>query len=169
MTTRLFPDLKFGCFGTIVGVTAVVADHDQLQNPQIQIWRENKTQPGLYHKIDFDISLNRSNPGPPCYQHTYNNRILRCILHESHRISVQPEDFLGLEIPPHNKDDLVIYFKSGGPINLVFQRQLGSMINRFNETYSATRDEPQITFLVVLGEEMFMLRLYYYVLYGMPR
>ena len=156
VTTRLFPDLKFGCFGTIVGVIVTVADHNKRQNPKIQIWRENKTQLGLYHKIGSDLPLNRSDPGPPCYQHTYNNRILKCILNESHRISVQPGDFLGLEIPPRNKDDLVIYFKGGGPINLVFQHPLSSMhmVNRFTDPHCVTRDEPQITFLVVLGEEM---------------
>ena len=144
-----------------MGVTAAVFDNRKPQNdnPKIQIWRENKTQSGLYHKIGSDLPLNRSNPGPPCYQHTYvsGDRILRCILNESHRISVQPGDFLGFEIPPTNNDDLEIYFKSGSPIiNLVFRRQLGSTVNRFTETYCVSRSEPQITFLVVLGEEMFI-------------
>ena len=154
VTTRLFPDLKFGCSGTVVGIIAAVADEGKQQNPKIQIWRKNKTQPEVYHKIGSDLPLNISNSGSPCYQYTHNSQILRCILHENHRISVQPGDFLGLEIPPSNKDDLVIYFKGGGPINLVFQHPLNSTVNRFTDPHCVSWDEPQITFLVVLGEEM---------------
>ena len=151
VTTRLFPDLKFGCFGTIVGVTAAVVDYGRSQDPKIQVWRENKTQPGLYHKISSDIPLNSWRP--PCYQHDINNKgIFQCILNEDHRISVQPGDFLGIEIPPIADDDLEIYFKAGGPTNLVFQRQLDSMVNISTEPHFVTKDEPQITFLVVLGK-----------------
>ena len=104
MTTRLFPDLKFGCFGTIVEVTAAVEDNDQVQDPKVQIWRENKTQPGLYHNIASDLPLNRSQSAP-CYQNTYDSAgtgffKFQCVLNEDHRMSVQPGDFLGLEIPP---------------------------------------------------------------------
>ena len=84
--------------------------------------------------------------------HNSNNGIFQCILNEDHRISVQPGDFLGLEIPPIDEDDLEIYFKVGGSTNLVFQRQLDSMVNLSNESHLVTNDEPQITFLVVLGK-----------------
>ena len=43
VTTRLFPELKFGCFGTIVRFTAAVRDASGQQDPKIQIWREDKT------------------------------------------------------------------------------------------------------------------------------
>ena len=153
VTTRLFPDLKFGCSGTIVRVTAAVVNNARPQDPKIQIWRENKTQPGLYHKISSDIPLNRSNPGPPCNRNTYINGIFQCILNEDHRISIQPGDFLGLEIPPIDDDGLEIYFKAGGPTNLVFQRQLNSTVNLSTEPDFVTKDEPQISFLIVLGKE----------------
>ena len=68
------------------------------------------------------------------------------------RISVQPGDFLGLEIPSWANDDLVIYFKAGGPTNLVFQGQLGSTVDQFTKSHTITNHEPQITFLVVLGK-----------------
>ena len=155
MTTRLFPDLKFGCFGTIVEVTAAAVDNSRAQDPKVQIWRENKTQPGLYHNIASDLPLNRSQSAP-CYRSTYNSGgtgLFQCVLNEDHRISVQPGDFLGLEIPPLNDDDLEIYFKVGGPTNLVFEGQLNSTINlSATEPHFIVKDEPQITFLVVLGK-----------------
>ena len=150
VTTRLFPGMKFGCSGTIVGVTAVIWESNRSQRPKLQIWRENGTQSGLYHKITpRDIEIRNFNP--PCYQKTFTNRILRCTLREDLHISVQPGDFLGLEIPPINSDDLEIYFKAGGPTNLVFQGQLGSTVDLSAEPHATTNDEPQITFLVVLG------------------
>ena len=143
--------MKFGCFGTIVRFTVAIFDNGGSQHPKIQIWRENETQPGLYHKLrPSDIQIRNSNI--QCYKKRFNNRIFQCTLKENFQISVQPGDFLGLEIPPINKDDYEIYFKLGGPTNLVFQGQLESTVDLSTEPYNATtNDEPQITFLVVLG------------------
>ena len=150
ITTRLFPDMQFGCFGTIVQVTAAVVDDNGQQTSKIQIWRENNTQSGLYHKISSsDILVRKHNP--PCYRNSLRSGIFQCTLREDMRISVQPGDFLGLEIPSINNDDLEIHFKAGGPTNLVFQGQLGSTVDLSTEPHATTNDEPQITFLVVLG------------------
>ena len=151
ITTRLFPDMQFGCFGTIVQVIAAVVDDGGQESPKIQIWRENNTQSGLYHKISSsDILVRRSNP--PCYQNSLSNDgIFQCTLREDLRISVQPGDFLGLEIPSIDNDDIEIHFKLGGPTNLVFQGQLGSTVDLSTEVHATTNDEPQITFLVILG------------------
>ena len=133
-----------------MGVTAAVLDNNRSQRPKIQIWRENGTQSGLYHKISpSDIQIRNANF--PCYQRSLNNRIFQCTLTEDLRISVQPGDFLGLAIPPINDDDFEIYFKAGGPTNLVFQGQLVSTVDLFTQPHTITNDEPQITFLVVLG------------------
>ena len=144
--------MKFGCAGTIVGFTAAVNDDDRSKSPKIQIWRENETQPGLYHKLrPSDVQIRNTNL--ECYQRNLNNRIFQCTLTEDFHISVQPGDFLGLEIPPINSDDFEVYFKAGGPTNLVFQGQLGSTVNLSTEprAHATINDEPQITFLVVLG------------------
>ena len=49
--TRLFPDMKFGCVGTIVGFTTAILNSNGSSRPKLQIWRENETQSDLYHKI----------------------------------------------------------------------------------------------------------------------
>ena len=154
-TTRLFPNLKFGCFGSIVRVTAAVWDSFRGdEHPKIQIWREDKTHPGLYHRISSVVQIRQSNP--QCHQNgTFMDNILQCTLTEDHYISVQPGDFLGLEIPSYPEGDLVIYFKPGGPTYLLFQSQLEStVINLFTEPHSIGNGEPQITFLVVLGKKL---------------
>jgi hypothetical protein len=155
MTTRLFPNLKFGCFGTIVRVIAAVWESPAgEEDPTIQIWREDRTHPGLYHKISSAIQIGQSNP--QCYnnQGTLMDEIFQCTLTEEHHVSVQPGDFLGIEIPSYRKDDLLIYFKDAGLTNLVFQGQLGSTVNLFTKFHTITNGEPQITFLVVLGKNL---------------
>ena len=153
VTTRLFPELKFGCFGTIVGVTAAILDAARGTIPKVQIWRENETQPGLYHRMSSCNNLIRWGTNNTCYQRTLNRGIYRCYaLRENYRISVQPGDFLGLEIPPINEEDPVIYFKTGGPKNFVFQYPLNSTVNSSSEPHCITYDEPQITFMVLLGK-----------------
>ena len=153
--TRLFPHMKFGCFGTIVRFTAAVWDTTGKQAPKIQIWREDKTRPGLYHKISSNVQIRKSNT--PCIQRSSMDRIFQCTLRDDYRISVQPGDFLGLETPSSTNDDLVIYFKSGGPSNLVFQGRLGPTVDLFTQPHAVTNDEPQITFLVVLGKKLYYI------------
>ena len=152
--TRLFPNMKFGCFGTIVRFIAAVWNTGGDQAPRIQIWREDKIQPGLYHKISPTIQIKKSDSTDPCYQRDLSNSLFQCTLKKSYRIPVQPGDFLGLESPSHSNDDYVLYFKAGGSPSLVFQRQLGSTVDLFTTTHTITNDEPQITFLVVLGKKI---------------
>ena len=145
--------MKFGCVGTIVGFKAAVLNDSgsQLQQPlKIQVWRESESQPGLFFKID-DVQIWYSNPRAPCYQNTLSNKTFQCTLREDLQISVQPGDILGLEIPPLNSDDFKIYFKHGALTTLVFESQLESTVDLSTEPYAITNDEPQITFLVVLG------------------
>ena len=97
--------------------TAAVEDRTGWLGPVIQIWREDKTQPGLYYKTNDDFYIQISTP--PCYESS--NKVFQCMLMEDRHISVQPGDFLGLKIPPKRLDDLEIYFKAGGPTNLVFE------------------------------------------------
>ena len=133
-----------------MGVTAVIRNDNGQQRLKLQIWRENETRSGLYHKIT-PSNIQIRNSDHQCYRRNLNNGIFQCTLKEDLRISVQPGDFLGLEIPSINNDDLEIYFKAGGPTNLVFQGQLGSTIDLSTESHATTNDEPYITFLVVLG------------------
>ena len=153
MTTRLIPEMKFGCNGTIVGYK-VVASFNQNKNlhPKIQIWRPNTTTQGLYYKLPVDVYI--VHPNPLCLRSSYNNglRLLQCILSESAQVRVQSGDILGLELPPTDDDRREIYFTSGGPRNLVFQRNLSSVsVVEESEANFTTNDTPLITFLVAVG------------------
>lgn len=140
-------------------VRAAVQDSNTGQTLKLQIWRESETQPGLYYKMSSTILIRW--PNPPCYQSSLIRGIFQCtLIREDFRISVQPGDFLGLEIPPINNDDLKIYFKDGGPTNFVFQRRLDSTVDLFTEPHTITNDEPQINFLVAIGKLIYCIILY---------
>ena len=151
VTTRLFPDLRFGCSGTIVKVTVAVINRAGRQSPKIQIWRESKTESGIYYRHSPDIPV--FGDSSVCIRHRLGGGLFRCTLNETLQVSVQPGDTLGLELPPKNDDDFDIYFKSGGPQNYVFEGQRDCSVD-ISEAVNESNDLPQINFVVMLGEEL---------------
>ena len=154
MNTRLIPEMTFGCNGTIVGYKVVASsDQNGTLHSKIQIWRPNTTTQGLYHKLPSDIPILHTDPtSSPCVRSTYSNSTLQCTLSESAQVRVQSGDILGLELPPTDNDRREIYFTSGGPRNLVFQRNLSSVsVIKESEADYMMNDTLLITFLVAIG------------------
>ena len=149
VTTRLFPDLRFGCRGNLVRFTVALVDRTTgEQSPKIQIWRPNDTQPCVYYKPGPDIPIVRSSS--VCLRDRFSGGIFQCTLNETFQVQVQPGDILGLELPPENDDDLDIYFTDKGPVNYVFEDRLDSTTN-LSEAHKFTSHLPQINFVVILG------------------
>lgn len=148
VTTRLFPELRFGCQGTIVRLIAAVVNRNGQQSPKVQIWRESENQPGIYYKLDPDVPVvsDRS----VCVSKALSGGIFRCTLNETFQVFVQPGDILGLELPPQNDDDFDIYFVSGGPLNYIFEGHLNSTVN-ISEAAYLSNNLPQISFVAMLG------------------
>ena len=148
--TRLFPNMTFGCNGTIVRVVVAVENRygQRSEYPKIQIWRENKTQTGIYYRQGADIQVIDDNP--MCIHDSRRGEVFRCTLNENFQVSVQPGDILGLELPPENDVEFDIYFKSGGPRNYIFEGKLNSTVN-ITEAAGYSNDLPQINLVVILG------------------
>ena len=150
VTTQLFPNLTFGCNGTIVRLTVAVGVKNGKQGPKIQVWRENETSSGqVFYRPGPDVLISNS----ACEEFTLNNGIFQCTLSESARVSVHPGDILGLEIPPTNDDDYEILFATsdGSGNNYVFQHRLTSTVDLSEADDITNNLVPQITFLVTLG------------------
>ena len=149
MTTRLFPELKFGCSGKIVRFTVALMSRSGQQNPKIQIWRLNDTQlSDTYYKSGLDIPI--VDNSAVCRRHRLSSGIFRCTLNEAYQVPVQPGNILGLELPPKINDNFDIYFIEPGPLNYVFEGSLTSTAN-LSEASRVTSHMPQINFIVVLG------------------
>jgi hypothetical protein len=159
-TTVLFPNLTFGCNGTIVRLTIAVADNYSLEEwgqsaPKIQIWKENQS----IYKSGPEILISNSS----CVDLTLNERILQCTLSEAARISVQPGDILGLEIPPitigHNGYK-ILFKASNEPTAHIFlhHQDEPSTVNQYDlsEADDITSQLPQIIPLVILGNYVYI-------------
>jgi hypothetical protein len=134
VTTRLFPDLRFGCNGTIVRIIVAVVNRGGRGVPKIQIWREDKNQYGVYYKSCPDIPI--IDNSSVCIRHRLTGGRFRCTLSNHYQLSIQPGDILGLELPPQNDDDFDIYFTPGGPTSYIFEEKLNSTVNISEATYN---------------------------------
>ena len=141
--------MKFTYNATIAGF--IVAGTNLMKEPhsKIQIWRQNYSQPGTYYKAQSDIIVNGTSG---CVSWvTIAVGIDFCIL-KSMAVSVQPDDFLGLEIPRTDG----IYFTSGGPENYRFRSRgaLSSSVeltNNSNYRVTVVQQRPQIAFSLTSG------------------
>lgn len=152
-TTRLFPNLKFGCHGKIVRVRAAVVNRNGEQMPMVQIWRENWTHSGLFFKPGSDIPLVANTS--VCARHRLSGGIFRCTLTEAFQVSVQPEDILGLELPPTKDVDFDIKFTTSeglGTMSYIFGETLGSAVHISQAVVNDSNATPQISILVILGK-----------------
>ena len=150
MDLHLFPNLTFGCYGTIVRLTVAVAGNNSGQTaPKFQIWRKNESHSGIYYKPGPDIIISDSS----C--EAGGSMLKGCTLCEEARISVQPGDILGLMLPPISDDGYRILFNANGEYETyIFQLQC-----QLSSTQSVNLSEadniinylPQITPLVILG------------------
>ena len=148
VTTRLFPEMRFGCSGNIVRFTVAVVNRNKQQSPKIQTWRVNNSEFDVYYKIGPDIPIvDRS---PTCLRDELGGGIFRCTLNKAFQVSVQPGDILGLELPPENDVNFDIYFTDEGPVTYVFEERLASAVN-LSEANSNITHMPQINFVVLLG------------------
>ena len=147
-TTKLFPDLRFGCNGTIVRMVVAVDNKRGQHSPKLQIWREDKAQTGIYHRQGAEIQIIDDNPA--CIRDRRSHDVFQCTLNEMYYISVQPGDILGLELPPRNNVDFDIYFTPGGPTSYIFEGKHNSTVN-ISEAADESSYLPQISLVVALG------------------
>ena len=151
VTTRLIPELKFGCDGIVIRLTVAVVNRNGKQRPKLQIWRENETLLGVYYKVGPDIPLFDKN-NHMCVRRRLDGGIFRCTLDETFQFPVQSGDILGLELPSKSDEEFDIYFTQGGPTNYIFEGQINVGQLDLSEANQLTKDMPQLGLLVVIGK-----------------
>ena len=149
--TRLIPDMKFVCNGTIVGYTVAMSRQRGEQHPKIQIWRRNNSecQSSVYYKTGDATAIS----GTYCKVtvtpvSSTRDMMYSCQLKEAFRIAVQSGDILGLELPPKNADASVLQFAMvlNGPTNYEFSQLLSSSTAVLSNETKTYQELPQITF-----------------------
>lgn len=147
--TILIPDMKFTQNATIAGFIVAGRRLNRKPHSKIQIWRQNSSQPCVYYKVQSNIIVN-ANAVCVSLVEVVNN-IRSCILNNM-AVSVQPGDFLGLELPQTNETS-EIYFTSGGPDNYVFRDELNSPVKLNDSNFIVVQQQPQIAFNLTSGKD----------------
>ena len=155
-STRLIPEMNFACNGVIVGYTAALWQPGQRgdQGPIIQVWRKNTNRPWSYYKTNINITINNASCDGGLTM--IGSEVFHCSLNlTTTRVTVQPGDILGFELPVEHNDDVIrLAFASvsSGPTNYVFNERLSmySILSRNSMTWEL----PQISLEVESGKCM---------------
>ena len=152
ITTRLIPEMRFTCTGTIVGysVSLRIIPRSREYYPEIQVWRENSSQPGVYYKKQDAIVINTT----ACNTvYSNSNGVFNCTLNQGAQIPVQAGDILGLELPASDTNRGVLSTRSGSaPTNYVFEQLPLSSPVLLSSRSSLDYELPQIAFEIDSGE-----------------
>lgn len=155
--TLIIPGMNFTCISNIVGFIVAGRNFNLTTKPdaKIQIWRENSSQPYVFHKVGEEIAVNTLNNGEVCaYRRQIVGNAVSCILIKSLQVKVQPGDILGLELP-NITDSEMFFIANGGPVNYVFQHKLGSTIDFHSGiNYTEVTQLPQIAFNLTSGKDL---------------
>ena len=154
VTNVLIPEMNFTCNGTITGFTFAGRLENGSQNPMIQIWRQDHSQPGVYYRTGADIVINEvlcEDGFTQMFGEVFAG-VFHCNLIETAQQPVQPGDILGLELAPQSNGAIDLSFARvvKGPTNYVFSEEplLSSSSVVLSGSNSVNQDLPQITFTI---------------------
>lgn len=146
--TRLIPAMTFNCHGTITGWRVAGTVGQGTKFPRVQIWRRNTTMSeGYYMSQSISMAGTVSSMEVDCAIFNHN-------LDEGARVSVQPGDILGIELPPSNDQAFDILYKTSAPLNYVYRKQLPATTNLQNsDLFAILKDQPLIDFNIIPGKK----------------
>ena len=147
--------MNFTCHGTIVGWTVAGTKLENgTQYPEFQVWRADPSQGSdYYHKPGQDIPVNPD--GPACEIATQIcDQVYQCRLRAVNRVSIQPGDILGVELPQIINSGFVLYFTSipGTQDHYIYRQQLSSSVNTSSHLFRQLDDQLLISLEIELGE-----------------
>ena len=147
--TRLIPDMKFVCNGTIIGYTVAMRKESGEQDPIIQIWRRNSSecQSSVYVKVGGAIATNLTYCEDRATSATDMPSVYICQLKKGFQVAVQPGDILGFELPLASTDVSALLFASvvKAPTNYEFRQLLSTSKVVLSNEIKTYQELPLIT------------------------
>ena len=146
--TRIIPDAEFTCCGTITGWRVAGRAGPGTQFPTLQIWRRNNDTSGVeYSRTGQSVIMENSVPSSQV-----DCEVIVHTLDERDRISVQPGDVVGIELPPLFDQAFQVLFEPGGEMNYVYRQQLPDTVELLGPSLSlAFREQPLIDLTIMPG------------------
>ena len=134
--------MNFTCDGTITRVTVggVILSGNQTMKLKFRIWKENTTEPRIYHRSGKEIVL-------AVNSNMCKSRRCTVQLTGVKQISVEPGDILGIEVPPHDDTDFELHsVPAPGLTNYIFRcTNLRSRVD-LNDSIREIEIQPLIMF-----------------------
>ena len=115
----------------------------------MSIWREISNGSGTYDRVD-GIELGRCGSEDPAPPVAGMSGVYECTLPPNERVSVQPGDVIGIELPRQNEAKFRLYFDStnNAPTNYVFSGYDTTV--SLSQAISSEQDQPQVSLTVEL-------------------
>jgi hypothetical protein len=151
MITRIIPEMSFTCSGTVTHWRAAGEFYQgnaagRTQNSVLSIWREKSSEPGTYNRVGgIQLGICESEDPAPSVPGTLSG-VYECTLPQNERVSVQPGDIVGIELPASNRADFQLYFDNtnNAPINHVFNGHGSTFSLSDAISFEQASDQPQI-------------------------
>ena len=148
--------MNFTCNGTITHWRAAGRFRNRMDdtiNPVLSIWRERSSELGTYDRVDTGIELGRCGDEEQAPSVIGMSNVYECNLTQSERVTVQPGDVIGIELPTRRDTRFRLNFddNNGGPINYEFRGHDVDNVSSFTLSHSSftSQDQPQISLTVV--------------------
>ena len=154
----IIPDINFTCTGVVVKWRAAGDFGTGTKNVKIVIWRPRNVQENTYDRVSMQIELGVCENGTRATAVPALSNVYECTLPETHRVSVQPGDIIGTEIPG-NQQHFRLYFDNfRGPPNyrhVTFESDPPTLEVTLDSRLSRPpRDLPLLALLVEPGMSM---------------
>lgn len=148
--TKVTPEMWFTCSGTVMHWRVAGRFMGGSRNAVFGIWRERSNELGTYDRV-ATIELGTCGSGDRASPVTGLRDVYECTLPESSRVSVQPGDIVGIEIPGRSELGFGLLFDNSNsatrPTQYEFSGQV-STVTLSQRRNTSPGDEPQISLTV---------------------
>lgn len=117
-STRIIPDLRVTCNGTLTGWRAAGEATNRDTSPLLQIWRMMEGQQERYQREGESIALGSCDGTNELQELSANSRYYECTLETP--VSVKAGDIVGLVLPRERDTSFKLYFTDDNIINYVY-------------------------------------------------
>ena len=154
-STRIIPDLRVSCNGTLTGWGAAGEMTNRDTSPLLQIWRKIEGQQERYEREGESIPLGSCGGRNELQEISTNSRYYECTLETS--VSVRTGDIVGLVLPRERDTSFRLYFIDESVTNYVYRFHPLTVFpdpsQRGNRRQRRKNGLPLITLMITQGKK----------------
>ena len=148
-TTRLYPNIRFTCSGTVTKWRAAARQLGGNKNTVLGIWRETSSGSRSYERIGR-IELDMCGNGVDASPVAGMSGVYECTLPESSRVMVRSGDIIGTEVAASNELKFGLLYDNSQPSGSTGYIYNGLSFSsvRLSDSFTSPNEIPQISLTV---------------------